>query len=123
MKRTKIISLIVILLLVTLIVPMVAVNATGYEPGDYTGDTNFKGKSSVDKIGNNIIGVLRMIGSIVSVVVLIIIGIKYMTGSVEEKAEYKKTLMPYFVGAIIVFGASVILGAIFEFGKNFANTI
>lgn len=122
MKKTKIISVIImLLLLVTLFVPMFTVNATGYEPGDYEGNTNFAGKSKVDDIGNNIVGLLRMIASIVSVVVLIIIGIKYMTGSIEEKAEYKKTLMPYFVGAMLVFAASAILGAIFEFGNTILN--
>ena len=31
-----------------------------------------------------------------------------MLGSVEEKAEYKKSLMPYIIGCIFVFAASTI---------------
>lgn len=35
-----------------------------------------------------------------------IIGIKYMTGSLEEKANYKKTMVPYLVGCVILFRSS-----------------
>lgn len=41
-----------------------------------------------------------------------------MTGSVEERAEYKKTLMPYIIGAALVFAASTIAGAIYGFAIN-----
>ena len=41
-----------------------------------------------------------------------VIGIKYIMGSVEDKAEYKKTLKPYVIGAVLVFGITNILGII-----------
>ena len=37
-----------------------------------------------------------------------------MTGSIEEKAQYKKTLMPYFIGAMMVFGISNFLVVIYN---------
>ena len=49
-----------------------------------------------------------------SVIVLIVLGIKYMMGSVEEKAEYKKSLMPYMIGCIFVFMATVIATVIYD---------
>ena len=65
-------------------------------------------------LGNSIITVLSTVGSIISVIVLVIIGIKYMLGSVEEKAEYKRSLMPYFIGSVILFGASFFAGIIYN---------
>jgi type IV secretory pathway VirB2 component (pilin) len=65
-------------------------------------------------LGNKIITALSTIGSITSVIVLIVIGIKYMLGSVEEKATYKSTLMPYIIGSVIVFGASFFAGLIYN---------
>ena len=53
-----------------------------------------------------------------SVIVLIILGLKYMMGSVEEKAAYKKTLLPYVIGAALVFAASAIAGIIYSFSIN-----
>ena len=40
-----------------------------------------------------------------------------MMGSAEEKAEYKKTMIPYVVGAILLFAATTIANAVY----NFAN--
>lgn len=56
--------------------------------------------------------VVRVIGIAVATITLIVLGIKYMTSSPEGKAEFSKTAIPYLVGAIIVFGASQIVGII-----------
>ena len=37
-----------------------------------------------------------------------------MMGSLEEKAEYKKTMIPYLVGAIIVIAAPTLAKGIFS---------
>lgn len=71
--------------------------------------------------GNSIITILTMVGSILSVIVLIILGLKYMLGSVEEKAEYKKMLMPYVIGASLVFAASTIAGVIYNISINLGS--
>ena len=72
-----------------------------------TGET--KNAEELVPIGNTIVGILQIAGSIISVIVLAVIGIKYMMGSVEEKAEYKKTMLPYVIGAVMVFGISNLL--------------
>lgn len=79
----------------------------GYEPAD----TTKAGESTkLQNIANDIINPLKFIGTIVSVVALMIIGVKYMLGSVEEKAEYKKTMRPYVIGAFMLFGITNLLG-------------
>lgn len=72
----------------------------------------------VTTIGRTIIRGLRGIGVLASVAVLIVIGIKYMLGSVEEKAKYKETFLPYIIGAIMVFAITVILSIIIEVTKQ-----
>lgn len=69
------------------------------------------------KIGN-VLGIVQVIGSVVSVIILMAIGIKYMLGSVEEKAEYKKTLMPYLIGAALVFSGTTIPQILYQISKN-----
>lgn len=71
------------------------------------------------RMGNVIIGGFQAIGSIVSVLALVIIGIKYMMGSVEEKAEYKTKMIYYIIGAILVFAISNISAMLY----NFASTL
>ena len=80
--------------------------------------TSVKNGNSLMRIGNKIIGTITLIGSILSVITLIILGIKYMLGSVEEKAEYKKTLWPYFIGSIMVFGITNIINLIIKLLSN-----
>ena len=65
-------------------------------------------------MGNEILGIVQVIGILSSVIALSLIGIKYMLASVEEKAEYKKTFSVYIVGAILVFGISLLLEPIYE---------
>ena len=77
--------------------------------------------TSFDNIGKRIIGMVQAIGSIVSVLVLVILGIKYMMGSAEEKAEYKKTMIPYLVGAILIFAASNLASMIYGFASTVTN--
>ena len=49
--------------------------------------------------------VLFMLGVAFSVIIGAILGIKFMIGSVEEKAELKEMMMPYILGCIVIFGA------------------
>lgn len=84
-------------------------------PADNPDTYKPKGLDNADQvkdIGNKIIGIVQFIGSFASVIVLVVLGIKYMSGSVEEKAEYKKTMVPYLIGAIMVFGITNLLGII-----------
>ena len=78
-----------------------------FNPDDWAPDstTDVTGADRLLNIGNTIIGFIRTVGSIASVIVLAVIGIKYMMGSVEEKAEYKQTLLAYLISCAVVFGA------------------
>ena len=40
-----------------------------------------------------------------------------MVGSVEERAEYKKAMMPYVIGAVMVFAITNLLGIMIEMTK------
>ena len=91
-----------------------AASQTGVDPSTFQGDTQSNAAGEVEKFGNTILGIVSMAASILAVIILIVLGVKYMMGSAEEKAEYKKTLLPYFIGALFVFGAGVITSIIFN---------
>ena len=55
-----------------------------------------------------IFNVLSIMGVIVLVIWGMVLGIKFITGSVEEQAEVKKGLIPYGVGCVIILGAYTI---------------
>ena len=101
-------------MLVSVGVPVFAAVQGVSDPSRLTGE-NVSGTEKITGIGNQIITILTIVGTVVSVVVLIVLGIKYMMGSAEEKAEYKKTMMPYIIGAALIFAASAFAQVIYQF--------
>ena len=71
-----------------------------------------------DKGNTSQMGILQTLGIVIAVIVLMVLGIKYMMGSAEEKAEYKKTMIPYVVGAILIFGATTIANMVYQFANG-----
>lgn len=94
-----------------------------FRPDDYapSSTTEVEGGDRLQSMGNTVIGFLRTIGSIISVAVLAILGIKYMFGSVEEKATYKETMKPYLIGAVLVFGITNLLAIVVSIVPSLIN--
>lgn len=94
---------------------------TGFNPSGFTRSEG-EATRQVQTFGQNILGIVSMGASILAIIILIVLGVKYMMGSAEEKAEYKKTLLPYFIGAFFVFGAGAICTVIFNMaGQNWTT--
>lgn len=74
--------------------------------------------SKVVNLGGTIVTIMQTIGIVVAVVVLLVIGIKYMIGSAEEKAEYKKTMIPYIVGAVLIFASTTIVNVVYQIANG-----
>ncbi len=99
-KATRIITMLVIALLIastaaTIVFAYDPSNVTATQPSD----------TVITDMGNRIFGIVQVVGIIISVVWLAVLGIKYMMGSTEEKAEYKEKLMPYIIGCFVTFAA------------------
>lgn len=70
-----------------------------------------------------VLGVIQTVGSVLSVIILIVIGIKYMIGTVEEKAEYKKTFWFYIVGIFLLFTGTLLPKLIYDISTQAAEHI
>lgn len=117
MKNTKLMKIIPSVLVVLMLVLFTNTVFAGMPtPDQMTGTYNDVG--DIKNLGNSVIGIITTIGIVVSVLVLVILGIKYMIGSASEKAEYKKTMIPYIIGAILVFAASTIATMVMNIAGN-----
>lgn len=112
----KVMKILTTIIVIILMISLFTVSY-GFDVSELTG--NQTDVTALKDAGNSVIKVITTIGIVVSVVALIILGIKYLMGSVEERADYKKTLVPYLIGAIFVFGASTIAQVIYEVAINF----
>ena len=74
--------------------------------------------NELTRLGGNILNVLQIVGIIAGAIILVVLGLKYMMGSLEEKAEYKKTMIPFVVGAIVVMAAPTLTNGIFTLIQN-----
>lgn len=66
-----------------------------------------------------IINIIEIMGAIGSVIALMIIGIKFMLGSVEEKADYKKSMIHYIIGVFIFFTITRLLRVVIKIVEEF----
>ena len=62
-------------------------------------------KENVTDVMNFVYNTLLIIGTVVVIIVGSILGIKYMTSSVEGQAKIKETLIPFVVGCVVIFGS------------------
>lgn len=75
------------------------------------------GESEIEELKpmfENILGIVQVFGSSISVIIIVVVGIKYMLGSVDEKAEMKQTATYYVIGAILVFSTVNVFTAIYN---------
>ena len=80
-----------------------------------TGGDNFMQDGNSGEIGidhsklqdtsKTINNILIIVGMCVAVVISSVLGIKFMLGSVDEKAQVKDALVPFVIGCMVVFGA------------------
>jgi type IV secretory pathway VirB2 component (pilin) len=103
----KSIKILATVLLVIMMIMSISAVVFAYEPSNVNGSSNVD-TSKLEDVGNQIFTVIRTVGILLSVIILAVLGIKYMMGSAEEKAEYKKTMMPYIIGALLLFAAATI---------------
>ena len=81
------------------------------------------GASEVSSIAGMVIYVIQIIAFAAAVIMLIFVGIKFLTASPEGKAEIKKTAVIYVVGAILLFAATGILGIVRTLAGNIKPTV
>lgn len=56
-------------------------------------------------MGSILLGLFQAVGTVVAVVILVWLGIKYIMASPDGKAEIKKQAFGYILGAVLLFGA------------------
>ena len=71
---------------------------------------------------NKIIGLLQIVGTGISIIVVTMLGIKYIMASPGEKAETKKQIMPIIIGCVLVFGGVNVVAIIARFVANSTGT-
>ncbi len=114
-KTAKIINVLMIALAV-LLMAGITVNAEDMYLSITPSSSSLATKTQT--IGGTMLGVAQVIGMAVAVIMLIVLAIKYISTSPNDKAEIKKYAVVYIVGAIVLFAASGIVELIKNWSIN-----
>lgn len=80
-------------------------------------DTGGEGNGVINAI-NSIIGLLQFAGSGIALIVITILGMKYILASPSEKADVKKSIMPILIGCVLLFGGVNLAGILATFTEG-----
>ncbi len=113
MKKSKKIFLrvvpILVLALVLLTTNVFAANAgLGNFEANMTVNADTSGNTikSINKVWGMILTILQ----VAAIAAVVFAGVRYMFASADQKADIKKSMLTLAVGAILVFGASTVIG-------------
>lgn len=114
MNTKRIVKIISILLLIAILCSAFSiVFATGddglLESATKTDATGVTASAGLTGTTQRVIGIVKYICYAAAVIMLVILGISYITASPEGKAEIKKTAIQYVIGAALVFAAGAVL--------------
>lgn len=125
--KNSVIILITILLAFAFVQPSFAVGETGEEAkakgsnvADIVNNVTKNGTaldSNINKVSATVINWIWAISIIISIIVLMVIGIQYIIGGTQAKADYKKSLIPVVVGIVLIVFATTIVKFLFGMGS------
>lgn len=75
-------------------------------------------ENKITKVLNAVIRLIQVAGTGISVLVVTILGAKYMLASASEKADIKKTAMPIIIGCVLLFAATNLVSIIAGIGNG-----
>ena len=75
-------------------------------------------EEAIKNMSNTVYNTLFIVGIIASFVMGIILAIKFITSSLEEKANVKQMLVPYIIGMAVLFGAFTIWKIVLNILQN-----
>lgn len=109
MNKTLKTLFLIIIFCVMITTPVFADSVGGYEFNIETPDNT----TEATNVAGSILAMVQWISVVGGVIIITIIGTKYMVGSIEEKSQYKKSMIPLLIGIIVVIFATTITRVLF----------
>lgn len=120
MKLKKIIVVTLISLLVFVFINTVVFSVDGKDEINnfFNSSTDSKLPDTVKSLGGTVITIFQVVATGVALIMLIVLAMKYMLSSPEDRATIKKHAVIYVVGAVCLFAATGILEIFEKFSAN-----
>lgn len=120
--KAKVLKVMIMFFLISLIMVTNSDVFAIRDPAEVAIADRISGGDELEAIGKSVFGAVTIIGYAMAIIILIAMGIKYMTGSIEEKAGYKKSMIPYFVGCVILVLAPTLTNLVYIESKQLKSS-
>jgi type IV secretory pathway VirB2 component (pilin) len=92
-----------------------ALDPTDYKPKD---TTNIGSTTTLTKTGSTIVAAIQTVGTLVAIITLLVLGIRYLFATAQEKAELKGLAPKYVIGAVLLFGGVNLVAIIYNISSS-----
>lgn len=113
-KQIKMISLIMIFLFIATATKTVF----GLDPTSIVENPSTDGVNTLYDLANAVLGIIQYVSAGAAVVATLVLAMRYMYSAPDEKAEIKKKMIPFVIGAVLVFGAVTLVKLLESFAKD-----
>lgn len=98
--------------------PSTTTETEKFDPDEWE-PNKVESSDTVNRRVGKVLGAIRNFGIIVSVISFMIIGVKTMVGSINDKAEYIESLPSHIIGVFILLACTTIPSIIYNIASNF----
>lgn len=116
--KNKVLKVFTIIFMVIIIANITSSVYADFDTSAFSGIYGTSGVSDITNKAGMILNIVQIGGTAVSLIALLILGMKYMLSSPDEKATIKEKLIPYVIGTIIFFAASNLVAIVIRFAQG-----
>ncbi len=117
--KKRIIRILTIIFMVFMIANIANfVYAEEINPDDFKDIYRNTGVTDLNTKTGKILNIVQIGGTAASLVALLVLGMKYMLSSPNEKATIKEKMVPYVIGVIIFFAATNLVTIVIRFAGD-----
>ena len=77
-----------------------------------------KGQQLLESGGATVVTFIRILGAGIALIIILVLAMKYMMAAAGDRADVKRSMIPYLIVAFIFFGAGQILGLLFDVSQE-----
>ena len=114
MKKAK--KILIVMLVLMIGISMIAIQSHADDLLTSAKNDKSANVGEFSGIVKSVVGFIRGIALAGGLISILVIGVKMIVGSSEEKAKYKEMLLPLIVGVVIVVFATTIVSFLFSLG-------
>ncbi len=116
--KIKILKVLTIIFIAFIVANITSNVYAAFDTSAFSDIYNTSGVTDINHKSGMVLRIVQIGGTAVSLIALLVLGMRYMLSSPNEKATIKEKLIPYLIGTIIFFAASNLVAIVIRFAQG-----